>query len=97
MFYSSFTFLLNENNGYFNLQVGRTEQIKESLNPIFSKRISLKYYFEQVQDLKICIYDVDNSSSTLKDDDFLGKTYMTLGQVVYGVVFFDLIFVVVVC
>ena len=97
MFYSSFTFVLNENNGYFNLQVGRTEQIKESLNPIFSKRISLKYYFEQVQDLKICIYDVDNSSSTLKDDDFLGKTYMTLGQVVYGVVFFDLIFVVVVC
>lgn len=97
MFYSTFTFVLNENNGYFNLQVGRTEQIKESLNPIFSKRISLKYYFEQVQDLKICIYDVDNSSSTLKDDDFLGKTYMTLGQVVYGVVFFDLIFVVVVC
>ena len=67
------------------------------MNPIFSKRISLKYYFEQVQDLKICIYDVDNSSSTLKDDDFLGKTYMTLGQVVYGAVFFDLIFVVVVC
>jgi len=64
------------------VEVGRTEQIKESLNPIFSKRISLKYYFEQVQDLKICIYDVDNSSSTLKDDDFLGKTYMTLGQIV---------------
>jgi len=64
------------------VEVGRTEQIKESLNPIFSKRIPLKYYFEQVQDLKICIYDVDNSSSTLKDDDFLGKAYLTLGQIV---------------
>jgi len=64
------------------VEIGRTEQVKESLDPVFSKRIAINYYFEQVQDLKVCIYDVDNSSSTLKDDDFLGKAYLTLGQVV---------------
>lgn len=63
-------------------QVGRTEKVKNSLNPQFSQKILLDYYFEEVQNLKFGVYDIDNSTSKLSDDDFLGKAKCTLGQVI---------------
>ncbi|XP_055459162.1 copine-3 isoform X2 [Psammomys obesus] len=63
-------------------EVGRTERIKNSLNPKFSKTFVIDYYFEVVQKLKFGIYDIDNQTVELSDDDFLGECEVTLGQIV---------------
>lgn len=41
----------------------------------------MDYYFEMVQRLKFCVYDIDNNTYDLGDDDFLGEFECTLGQV----------------
>ena len=51
------------------------------MNPEFSKTITINYYFEMVQKLKFSVFDVDNESKKLDDDDFLGTMECTLGQV----------------
>lgn len=63
------------------VQVERTERIKNCLNPVFSKTFIIDYYFEVVQKLKFGIYDIDNKTIELSDDDFLGECECTLGQV----------------
>ncbi|XP_013395668.1 copine-3 isoform X3 [Lingula anatina] len=65
-------------------EVGRTEKIKNDQNPKFTKTFQVDYFFEEVQKLKFMIYDVDNETSTLNDDDFLGQLETTLGEVVSG-------------
>lgn len=41
----------------------------------------MDYHFETVQNLKLGVYDIDNSSADLGDDDYLGGVELTLGQV----------------
>lgn len=62
-------------------QVGRTEKIKNCLNPKFAKKFLIDYQFEIVQKLKFGIYDIDNKTTDLSDDDFLGELECSLGQV----------------
>ncbi|MEJ1283932.1 hypothetical protein NN561_014910 [Cricetulus griseus] len=62
-------------------KVERTERIKNSLSPKFSKTFIIDYYFEVVQKLKFGIYDIDNKTIELSDDDFLGEFEVTLGQI----------------
>ncbi|KAL1023355.1 hypothetical protein UPYG_G00039660 [Umbra pygmaea] len=63
-------------------EVGRTEIVKNCLSPKFAKKFIIDYYFELVQRLKFRIYDIDNKTIDLSDDDFLGELDCTLGQVV---------------
>ncbi|CAF98783.1 unnamed protein product [Tetraodon nigroviridis] len=63
-------------------EVGRTEKIQNCLSPKFAKKFLIDYYFEMVQKLKFGIYDIDNKTIDLSDDDFLGELECTLGQVV---------------
>uniref|UniRef100_A0A673BNJ8 Copine-3-like n=1 Tax=Sphaeramia orbicularis TaxID=375764 RepID=A0A673BNJ8_9TELE len=63
-------------------EFGRTEMILNCLNPKFAKKFVLDYYFEMVQRLKFCVYDIDNNTYDLGDDDFLGELECTLGQIV---------------
>ncbi|XP_034020403.1 copine-1 [Thalassophryne amazonica] len=63
-------------------EVDRTEQVMNSCSPSFSRRLRLDYHFETVQNLKLAVYDIDNSTSDLSDDDFLGGVELTLGQIV---------------
>lgn len=67
------------------LQLGRTERVKNCSSPAFSQRLRLDYHFEAVQNLKLQVYDIDNATSDLGDDDFLGGVELTLGQVRKGV------------
>uniref|UniRef100_A0A672ZSU1 Copine-3 n=1 Tax=Sphaeramia orbicularis TaxID=375764 RepID=A0A672ZSU1_9TELE len=60
----------------------RTERVKNCSSPSFSQRLRLDYHFETVQNLKLGVYDIDNSSSDLGDDDYLGGVELTLGQIV---------------
>ncbi|MEQ2184672.1 hypothetical protein GOODEAATRI_010423, partial [Goodea atripinnis] len=61
--------------------LGRTERLKNTSSPSFSQRLRVDYHFETVQNLKFGIYDIDNSTSDLADDDYLGGVELTLGQV----------------
>lgn len=69
------------------IQYGRTEMILNCLNPKFAKKFVLDYYFEMVQRLKFCVYDIDNNTYDLGDDDFLGEIELTLGQVSFTLSF----------
>ncbi|KAG8131903.1 hypothetical protein E2320_009798 [Naja naja] len=63
-------------------ELNRTEKIKNCQNPQFSKKLLIDYYFEKVQKVKFGIYDIDNKSYDLSDDDYLGGAECTLGQIV---------------
>ncbi|XP_023209222.1 copine-3 [Xiphophorus maculatus] len=60
----------------------RTERLDNTSSPSFSQRLRVDYHFEMVQNLKFGVYDIDNSTSNLADDDYLGGTELTLGQIV---------------
>ncbi|KAJ3603299.1 hypothetical protein NHX12_031041 [Muraenolepis orangiensis] len=63
-------------------EVGRTEKVNNCESPAFSQRLNVDYHFETVQKVKLGVYDIDNKSVDLKDDDFLGGVELTLGQIV---------------
>ena len=67
---------------FFFPQIGRTEQIKNNHNPKFATPFTVDYYFEEVQKVKLEVYDLDNATSKLSDDDFLGKVECNLAQVI---------------
>lgn len=62
-------------------EIGRTEKIRDNLNPQFVTAIRTKFRFEVMQMLKIELYDADNKKDKLKHHDFLGKVEFPLGQV----------------
>uniref|UniRef100_A0A8C1XE87 Copine I n=1 Tax=Cyprinus carpio TaxID=7962 RepID=A0A8C1XE87_CYPCA len=63
-------------------EVERTERVKNCQDPEFSTKLHIDYHFEKVQKLKFGVYDIDNKSVNLSDDDFLGGFECTLGQIV---------------
>lgn len=71
------------------LQVDRTEVIRSSSGPVFSKIFLVDYYFEEVQRLRFELHDISSGNNGLRDADFLGAMECTLGQVC---MFFDLFF-----
>uniref|UniRef100_A0AAY5EPJ2 Copine-3 n=1 Tax=Electrophorus electricus TaxID=8005 RepID=A0AAY5EPJ2_ELEEL len=73
--------LLQSTGGDNWTEVDRTEKVKNCQDPEFSKRLCIDYYFEKVQKIKLGVYDIDNKSVDLKDDDYLGGFECTLGQV----------------
>ncbi|NP_001085407.1 copine I S homeolog isoform X1 [Xenopus laevis] len=64
------------------MELGRTERIKNNQSPEFSTKPIVDYYFEKVQTMSFRIYDIDNKSVEVSDDDFLGGYQCTLGQIV---------------
>ncbi|CAD7684593.1 unnamed protein product [Nyctereutes procyonoides] len=57
------------------------DQVRNCSSPEFSKTLQLEYHFETVQKL-FGIYDIDNKTPELGDDDFLGGAECSLGQIV---------------
>ena len=55
------------------------------MNPEFKKVIEMNYRFEEVQKLRFSVFDVDNATATLDDDDHLGAIECTLAEVHRGV------------
>ncbi|GAA6070568.1 copine-5b isoform X2, partial [Tachysurus ichikawai] len=66
----------------FILQFGRTEVIDNTLNPDFVRKFILDYFFEEKQNLRFDLYDVDSKSPDLSKHDFLGQMFCTLGEIV---------------
>ncbi|GCB63596.1 copine-3-like [Scyliorhinus torazame] len=64
------------------VEIARTERVNNCLSPKFAKKFLIDYCFEQIQKLKFGVYDIDNKTIDLSDDDFLGELECTLGQIV---------------
>ena len=56
--------------------LGRTETIKNNINPNYSQSFVLDYVFESRQDIRFDIYDDDGGSN----DDFIGYVETTVGN-----------------
>ncbi|TNN85826.1 Copine-4 [Liparis tanakae] len=63
-------------------EVDRTEVIRSSSMPVFSKILLVDYYFEEVQRLRFELHDISSGNNGLRDADFLGAMECTLGQIV---------------
>ncbi|XP_072259746.1 copine-1 isoform X1 [Pyxicephalus adspersus] len=63
-------------------ELARTERVKNCQSPEFSTKPVIDYYFEKVQNIKFGVYDIDNKSVNLNDDDYLGGFECTIGQIV---------------
>ncbi|KAG5499854.1 hypothetical protein GH5_03990 [Leishmania sp. Ghana 2012 LV757] len=62
--------------GNTNNAIGKTEVIRNNLNPEFKTCISVNYFFEIRQTMRVEVWDSDKG----KVDDFLGRAEFTLGQ-----------------
>ncbi|KAG7154014.1 copine-8-like [Homarus americanus] len=58
----------------------RTECIDNNLNPDFATKIPITYHFEEQQNLKFMVYDIDYESQNLDHHDFLGEYACTLAH-----------------
>ena len=61
---------------------GRTEVLKNTLNPEFATKILVAYHFEEIQKMKFKIFDIDGTIHILENHDFIGEADCTLGQIV---------------
>ncbi|CAG7725726.1 unnamed protein product, partial [Allacma fusca] len=60
----------------------RTEVVENNLDPDFAEKVTMEYRFESVQALRFEVYDVDNISEKLEDQDSLGFVETSLAQIV---------------
>ncbi|XP_033754155.1 copine-3-like isoform X2 [Pecten maximus] len=63
-------------------ELGRTENIENCHDPKFTKTFVIDYFFEEVQKVKVQVFDIDNKSPQLTDDDFLGEIKCNLATIV---------------
>uniref|UniRef100_A0A5S6P178 Copine V n=1 Tax=Xenopus tropicalis TaxID=8364 RepID=A0A5S6P178_XENTR len=61
---------------------GRTEVIDNTLNPDFVRKFVLDYFFEEKQNLRFDVFNVDSRSCNISKHDFLGQAFCTLGEVI---------------
>ncbi|RZF42501.1 hypothetical protein LSTR_LSTR004420 [Laodelphax striatellus] len=64
------------------IEYHRTECVSNCHDPDFTSKIVMPYRFEEQQLLRFDVYDVDDGSSNLDNQDFIGTASCTLGQVV---------------
>ncbi|XP_075773385.1 copine-9-like, partial [Pelodiscus sinensis] len=63
-------------------ECGRTEVIDNTLNPDFVRKFLLDYFFEEKQNLRFDVYNVDSKSGNISKHDFLGQAFVALGEVI---------------
>ncbi|EGC33615.1 hypothetical protein DICPUDRAFT_154343 [Dictyostelium purpureum] len=64
---------------------GTTEKINNNLNPEFKKSISTVYHFEEIQQIKFVVLDIDKEIKLFKDfddNDTIGECTTTLGNII---------------
>ncbi|EGC37249.1 hypothetical protein DICPUDRAFT_150160 [Dictyostelium purpureum] len=65
--------------------VGKTETIKNNLNPEFKEIISIDYHFEKLQALEFIVVDIDKEIKGFNDideNDTIGRLSTTLGDII---------------
>ncbi|KAM6453094.1 copine-6 isoform 1-T2 [Liasis olivaceus] len=71
-------------NGHWN-EVGRSEVLRGSRNPVFAHVFALDYFFEEMQSLRFEVFDADGESSTdvgYGSGTLLGTIECSVGQIV---------------
>ncbi|KAM9325542.1 copine-9 [Gastrophryne carolinensis] len=63
-------------------EFGRTEVIDNTLNPDFVRKFVLDYFFEEKQNLRFDVFNVDSRSCNISKHDFLGQAFCTLGEII---------------
>eukprot|EP00290_Baffinella_frigidus_P038012 CAMPEP_0180313476 /NCGR_PEP_ID=MMETSP0988-20121125/31441_1 /TAXON_ID=697907 /ORGANISM="non described non described, Strain CCMP2293" /LENGTH=567 /DNA_ID=CAMNT_0022297901 /DNA_START=60 /DNA_END=1759 /DNA_ORIENTATION=+ len=65
-------------------EVWCSEKMMNNLNPEFKKKFETDYMFEEVQNFRFQLYDIDNHKdhSKLEEQDFLGMLETTMGEIV---------------
>ncbi|XP_026188245.1 copine-9-like isoform X1 [Mastacembelus armatus] len=70
-------------------EFGRTEVIDNTRNPDFVRKFVLDFFFEEKQNLRFDVYNVDSRSCNISkhvssacQTDFLGQTFCTLGEII---------------
>jgi hypothetical protein len=63
-------------------KIGETESIKDELSPHFKRHVTVPYRFEELQNLRIGLWDIDSKNPALNMHDFLGDVRATLGDIV---------------
>ena len=78
-------FRFDHKHGY--IELGRTEIVKDDLNPNFIKGFQIEYKFEERQIIKFDIYDVDdfNEDAPLAEQEFIGQAKFELHEIVGSV------------
>ncbi|KNC82031.1 hypothetical protein SARC_05668 [Sphaeroforma arctica JP610] len=65
-----------------DILVGKTEIIKDNLNPVFATSIRVDYMFEKNQEFKFIVVDVDETHGALNDQEIIGEIKCTLGEII---------------
>lgn len=63
-------------------EVGRTECIKNCLSPHFKVQVTVPYHFEELQHIRLGLWDIDSKKQDLKTHDFLGDVRTTVAELV---------------
>ncbi|XP_060931541.1 copine-9-like isoform X1 [Limanda limanda] len=63
-------------------EFGRTEVIDNTRNPDFVRKFVLDFLFEEKQNIRFDVYNVDSRSCNISKYDFLGQTFCTLGEII---------------
>ena len=72
----------NEKSGQF-FELSKTEVVQDNNDPEFTKQIKIDYKFEEVQLLRLDIYDADTPNiDQLSDHDYIGNCEFVLGDLV---------------
>jgi hypothetical protein len=70
-----------ENEGGRWIERGRTEWIKDNLNPKFVTPVRMQYHFERVQTLRFGVYDIDSLHTPLEQQEFIGEVSTTMAEI----------------
>lgn len=63
------------------MKVGQTEVITDNLNPVFVRYVEVDYMFEERQDMRISVYDVDNFDSKASvEQNLIGAVEFRMDQ-----------------
>uniref|UniRef100_A0A669EEG3 Copine family member 9 n=1 Tax=Oreochromis niloticus TaxID=8128 RepID=A0A669EEG3_ORENI len=76
------TFSKSDPGMYEPFRFGRTEVIDNTRNPDFVRKFVLDFFFEEKQNLRFDVYNVDSRSCNISKHDFLGQTFCTLGEII---------------
>ncbi|WKY04556.1 hypothetical protein Q1695_005510 [Nippostrongylus brasiliensis] len=63
-------------------EIGRTETLKNTLNPEWATQIRVEYLFEEKQTMRFEVYDIDSKSAQLSAHDFVGRIECELAEIV---------------
>eukprot|EP00475_Leptophrys_vorax_P019151 TRINITY_DN2617_c0_g1_i1.p1 TRINITY_DN2617_c0_g1~~TRINITY_DN2617_c0_g1_i1.p1 ORF type:complete len:644 (-),score=177.66 TRINITY_DN2617_c0_g1_i1:61-1992(-) len=65
-------------------EIGRSETVKDKANPVFQYKFRTEYRFEEIQKLRVKVYDEDepDRDKDLSKHDYIGSAIVNLGNVV---------------